>query len=202
MMAQAGQPQQVQPQPVPQQALPQAPTTPIPTRILRVEQVREQQERLRQQAAQGEIIPQAENAGVGGVSSSPQTPSVPGRTTARASGMISLNFDDADVYSVAQTVFGEILRVNYVIDQRVKGRVTFRSVAPVAVDQVLPLMEVIFRLNGIGVVEESSLYRIVPIGDVAKEPAQVSIGRDPDKIALQGKSTYMSFPFHIAVRQT
>jgi type II secretory pathway component GspD/PulD (secretin) len=188
MMAQAGQPQQVQPQPVPQQALPQAPTTPIPTRILRVEQVREQQERLRQQAAQGEIIPQAENAGVGGVSSSPQTPSVPGRTTARASGMISLNFDDADVYSVAQTVFGEILRVNYVIDQRVKGRVTFRSVAPVAVDQVLPLMEVIFRLNGIGVVEESSLYRIVPIGDVAKEPAQVSIGRDPDKIALQGKS--------------
>jgi type II secretory pathway component GspD/PulD (secretin) len=195
MMAQAGQPQQqMQPQPAPQQALPQAPTTPIPTRIQRVEQVREQQERLRQQAGQGEIIPQAENAGVGGVSASPQTPSVPGRTTARASGMISLNFDDADVYSVAQTVFGEILRVNYVIDQRVKGRVTFRSVAPVAVDQVLPLMEVIFRLNGIGVVEESSLYRIVPIGDVAKEPAHVSIGRDPDKIPLQGKSIIQVVP--------
>ena len=108
--------------------------------------------------------------------------------------MISLNFDDADVYSVAQTVFGEILRVNYVIDQRVKGRVTFRSVAPVAADQVLPLMEVIFRLNGIGVVEESGLYRIVPIGDVAKEPAQVSIGRDPDKIVLQGKSIIQVVP--------
>jgi len=108
--------------------------------------------------------------------------------------MISLNFDDADVYSVAQTVFGEILRVNYVIDQRVKGRVTFRSVAPVAADQVLPLMEVIFRLNGIGVVEESNLYRIVPIGDVAKEPAQVSIGRDPDKIVLQGKSIIQVVP--------
>jgi type II secretory pathway component GspD/PulD (secretin) len=102
--------------------------------------------------------------------------------------MISLNFDDADVYSVAQTIFGEILRVNYIIDQRVKGRVTFRSVAPVASDQVLPLMEVILRLNGIGVVEESNLYRIVPIGDVAKEPAHVSTGREPDKIPLQGKS--------------
>ena len=108
--------------------------------------------------------------------------------------MISLNFDDADVYSVAQTVFGEILKVNYIIDQRVKGRVTFRSVAPVATDQVLPLMEVVFRLNGIGVVEESGLYRIVPIGDVAKEPAHVSIGRDPDKIVLQGKSMIQVVP--------
>ncbi len=108
--------------------------------------------------------------------------------------MISLNFDDADVFSVAQTVFGEILKVNYVIDQRVKGRVTFRSVAPVAVDQVLPVMEVIFRLNGIGVVEESGLYRIIPIGDIAKEPAHVSIGREPEKIALQGKSIIHIIP--------
>jgi general secretion pathway protein D len=108
--------------------------------------------------------------------------------------MISLNFDDADVYSVAQTVFGEILRVNYIIDQRVKGRVTFRSVAPVATDQVLPLMEVIFRLNGIGVVEESGLYRVVPISDVAKEPAHVSTGRDPEKIVLQGKSIIQVVP--------
>jgi len=108
--------------------------------------------------------------------------------------MISLNFDDADVYSVAQTVFGEILKANYVIDQRVKGRVTFRSVAPVPTDQVLSVMEVIFRLNGIGVVEESGLYRIIPIGDVAKEPAQVSIGKEPEKIALQGKSIIHIIP--------
>ena len=106
----------------------------------------------------------------------------------RPSGMISLNFDDADIYSVAQTVFGEILRVNYVIDQRVRGRVTFRSVAPVSTDQVLPLMEVILRLNGVGVVEENNLYRLVPIGDIAKEPAQVSLGREPEDVPVQGKS--------------
>ena len=182
---------QGQPQATPTQA---TPTTPIPTRIQRIEQVREQQERLRQQATQGTIIPQVEKTGTNGVTTTPQTTPAQPRTASRASGMISLNFDDADVYSVAQTVFGEILKVNYVIDQRVKGRVTFRSVAPVSTDQVLPLMEVIFRLNGIGVVEESSLYRIVPIGDVAKEPAHVSIGRDPDKIALQGKSIIQVVP--------
>ena len=158
-----------------------------------VQQVQEQKQMM-QQSGQGENLPQVEQMGTNGVSTPPQTPSAPSRTTPRPNGMISLNFDDADVYSVAQTVFGEILRVNYVIDQRVKGRVTFRSVAPVAADQVMPLMEVIFRLNGIGVVEESGLYRIVPIGDVSKEPAQISIGRDPDKIPAQGKSIIQVVP--------
>jgi type II secretory pathway component GspD/PulD (secretin) len=167
----------------PQTAVPARP----PTRREMVQQVQEQKQ-ITQQSGQGENTPQVEQAATNGASAPLQSPSAQGRTPARANGMISLNFDDADVYSVAQTVFGEILRVNYIIDQRVKGRVTFRSVAPVSADQVLPLMEVILRLNGIGVVEESNLYRIVPIGDVAKEPAQVSIGREPDKIPVQGKS--------------
>jgi len=118
-------------------------------------------------------------------------------------GRISLNFDDADVFSVIQTIFGEILRVNYIVDQRVKGRVTFRSVAPVTIDQVLPVMETILRLNGIGVVEESGLYRIVPIGDVAKEPAQIKFGREPERIVIQGKSIIQVVPLmHVHSSET
>jgi len=90
-------------------------------------------------------------------------------------GMVTLNFDDADVYSVIQTIFGTVLKVNYVVDPRVKGRVTFRAVTPVPVESVLPLMAVILRLNGIGVVEESGLYRLVPIGDVSKAKPQVFV---------------------------
>lgn len=129
------------------------------------------------------------------VTTPPQKPPRNDKNRARpTAGSISLNFDDADVYSVIQTIFGEILRVNYVIDQRVKGRVTFRSVAPVARDQVLPVMEVILRLNGVGVVEESGLYRLVPIGDVSREPAEVTLGRDPDSIVVQGKSIIQVVP--------
>lgn len=186
---------QTQPPPtiVPQpQGQPQAPTGKTSTRIQRLQQVQEQIQKLQQAGHIANNAP-VENVAPGGVTQPPQ-PVASGRTGARAGGMISLNFDDADVYSVVQTVFGEILRVNYVVDQRVKGRVTFRSVAPVAVDQVLPLMEVILRLNGMGVVEEGGLYRIVPIGDVAKEPAQVMIGRDPNKIVVQGKSIIQVVP--------
>ena len=99
---------------------------------------------------------------------------------------VSFNFDDADVYSVIQTIFGGVLKFNYVIDPKVKGRVNFRSVAPLAREDVLPLMEVILRLNGIGVLEDGGLYRIIPIGDMPKEPAPVRIGREPDKVPLQG----------------
>jgi len=113
---------------------------------------------------------------------------------ATSTGMISLNFDDADVFAVIQTVFGDILRVNYIVDPRVKGRVTFRSVAPVSRDRVLPVMEVILRINGIGVVEESGLYRVVPISEVSREPSPVSIGRDPNKIPTTGKSLIQVVP--------
>ncbi len=73
-------------------------------------------------------------------------------------GSISLNFDDADVYQVIQTILS-VLRVNYIVDPRVKGRVTFRSVAPIPTDQVLPVMETILRINAIGVVEDGGLYK-------------------------------------------
>ncbi|HEY3277840.1 MAG TPA: secretin N-terminal domain-containing protein [Syntrophorhabdaceae bacterium] len=108
--------------------------------------------------------------------------------------MISLNFDDADVFSVIQTVFGDILRVNYVIDPRIKGRVTFRSVAPIPKNQVLQVMEVILRLNAIGVVEDAGLYRIVPLAEVAREPSPVAFGRDPAKIIVEGKSIIQVVP--------
>jgi len=50
----------------------------------------------------------------------------------------------------------------------------------------MPLMEVILRLNGIGVIEDGGLYRIIPIGDMPREPAAVGIGRDAGKITVAG----------------
>jgi type II secretory pathway component GspD/PulD (secretin) len=122
------------------------------------------------------------------------TPEQPAFVAAPQRGMVTLNFDDADVFTIIQTVFGSILKVNYVVDSRIKGRVTFRAVAPVPLEKVLPLMEVILRLNGIGVVEESGLYRLVPISDISKEPSPVNFGRDPGKITVRGKALLQVVP--------
>jgi type II secretory pathway component GspD/PulD (secretin) len=101
---------------------------------------------------------------------------------------ISFFFDDADVYEVIQTVFGEVLKVNYIVDPKIKGRVNFRTTTPIPKAEVLPVMEIILRLNGIGVVEESGLYRIISISDIPKEPAPIRFGRDPESVELKGLS--------------
>ena len=125
---------------------------------------------------------------------SPSAPSQPPSAQAPRRGQYTLNFDDADVYTIIQTIFGEILKVNYIVDPRVKGRVTFRAIAPVPAENVLPLMEVILRLNGIGIVEDTGLYRIVPIGDISKEPSPISYGRDPEAIRTTGKALLQVVP--------
>ena len=107
---------------------------------------------------------------------------------------VSFNFDDADVFSVVQTIFGDILKVNYVIDPQVKGRVTYRSVAPIPRDNILPLMEVILRMNGVAVVEDAGLYRIIPLVDISREPARMDVGRDPSQVQLTGKAVIQVVP--------
>jgi len=122
-------------------------------------------------------------------------PVAPGQARMAPSlGGSSFFFDDADVFEVIQTVFGEVLRVNYIIDPQVKGRVNFRTTTPIPRDRILPIMEIILRLNGIAVVEEHGLYRIIPIGGIAKEPAPIRFGKDPESIELKGTALMQIVP--------
>ena len=164
--------------------------TPIPQPLQQPQQIQPaqrgqttQQQQAQQPAIRPQIIPPA-----------PQ-PTPPGRPTAKR-GEVSFNFDDADVFSVIQTIFGDILKVNYIVDPTVKGRVNFRSVTPVAREDVLPLMEVILRLNGIGVVEEGGLYRIIPIIDLSREPSPVCIGSNAEKVSITGKALLQVVPVY------
>jgi type II secretory pathway component GspD/PulD (secretin) len=105
--------------------------------------------------------------------------------TSVPTGSVSFFFDDADVFEVIQTVFGDVLKENYIIDPQVKGRVNFRTVTPIPKDEVLPIMEIILRLNGIGFVEEKGLYNIVPLDQVSKELVYAQIGRYPEEVAIE-----------------
>ena len=81
-------------------------------------------------------------------------------------GEISFNFDDADVFDVIRTVFGNILKLNYMIDPKVKGRINFKTVSPVPKDEVLLIMDALLKINGAGFVLEKGIYRILPISDI------------------------------------
>lgn len=128
-----------------------------------------------------------------------QTPRTPapqaaGRNAQALKDDVTFFFDDADIFEVAQTVFGDVLRVNYIIDPKVKGRVNFRTVSPIARDKILSVMEIILRLNGIAVVEEAGIYRIIPISDIVKEPAPIIFGKTPDSVELRGTAIVQVVP--------
>ncbi len=128
--------------------------------------------------------------------SAPKTKSSTSKKAKFPRGQISLNFDDADINAVMQTVLGNLLKVNYLIDPRVKGTVTFRSIAPVPYRDILPIMEVILRANGIAIVESSGIYRVIPIGDIPKESGSVHFGRSPESVEMTGKGLIQVVQIH------
>ncbi len=109
---------------------------------------------------------------------------------------ISLYFDDADIYEVIHTIFGEILKVNYLVDPKVRGRITFRSVSPIKRENLLPIISTIFRLNGIGIMEENGLYRIIPLKQSIHEPVDIEFGRSPEALKVEGKTMIQIIPLN------
>jgi len=91
--------------------------------------------------------------------------------------MISLNFDDADIYEVVNAL-SDFLGVNFIIDQRIKGRVNIHTAGEIDKSRLLPIMETIFEMNNIAMVEYGDFYKIVPIKDAKHQVIDISIGRE------------------------
>ena len=53
---------------------------------------------------------------------------------------VEMNFDSADVQTVAKTLLGDILRLNFVVDPRVQGNVTLASAGPIPRKDVLSML--------------------------------------------------------------
>ena len=78
----------------------------------------------------------------------------------------SLNFEAADVREVAKVILADYLKESYTIDPQVTGTVTFRTVRPIALRDLLPTLEMLLRQNNAAVVREEGLYKVLPISKV------------------------------------
>ena len=119
------------------------------------------------------------------------------RSTPTSSG-VSFFFDDANLNDVVQTIFGEILKVNYIIDPKVQGRVNFRTTTPIPNADVMFVVEIILRINGATVVEDKGIYKIIPIGTIPKEPTTINFGRLPQDVDVKGKAIVQIVPIQFA----
>ncbi len=83
-----------------------------------------------------------------------------------ATGGYDLNFENADIGTVAKALLGDTLKLNYVVDRRLQAiTISLSSGRPVSRDDILPLLESAVKLAGAAVVKEGPLYKIVPIAE-------------------------------------
>jgi general secretion pathway protein D len=121
----------------------------------------------------------------------PETPRGPG---------VVFNFDNADLYEVIR-VMAEILKINYIIDPKVKGVVNIHTVGQIPSEEVFPIFQSILRLNGATAVKTGNVYEIVPFGDAKKSYVPPSTTRDPAKLAEERYTTQVIILKYIPVSE-
>ena len=83
-------------------------------------------------------------------------------------GNITLNFQDTDIREFIKVVMGDVLNKNYVIDEKVAGKVTIATTRPVFKEGLIALMENILAMNGAAMINEGDFYRILPKNQAVK----------------------------------
>ncbi len=101
--------------------------------------------------------------------------SAPGARPA-ANAPITLNFKDADIDSVVGA-FGHLLNRTFVIDPRVRGKLTLETPRPVPPSVAYELLQSSLRLQGFAIVETGAISRVVPEADAKLQSGPVTAGR-------------------------
>jgi general secretion pathway protein D len=103
-------------------------------------------------------------AGAGGGSTASAAGSEPGAGSAEASG-VEINFENADIQTVAKSIVVDKLGLNVVIDPRVQGSITIASASPIAKKDLLPVFESVLRMANASIIRDGDLVKIVPLTD-------------------------------------
>jgi general secretion pathway protein D len=88
---------------------------------------------------------------------------------------VEMNFENADVQTVAKTLLGDVLHLNFLVDPQIQGNVTLVSVGPVPRKDVLPAFESVLRMHNAAIVHDGKLVKIVPLTE-ANGHAAISVG--------------------------
>jgi len=108
-----------------------------------------------------EVAPPSPDPGTGIRSASAQPVSFSGDG-------VEMNFESADIQTLAKTLLGDVLQQNFVVDPRVQGTVTLASVGPIARKDVLPAFESALRMQNAAVVHDGKFLKIVPLPEAAE----------------------------------
>ena len=99
-------------------------------------------------------------------------------------GDTAINFRDAPIAQVVQSILGEILGQPFVIDPSVQGTISLQTSGALPPSAILPVLEQVLQLNGLAIFRANGIYQIAPIeavtGGLGLVPVLAMAGRaDP-----------------------
>lgn len=101
----------------------------------------------------------------------------PQRAPSNAPGTVTLNFENADLREVVKFVMTDLLKRNYILSPAVNGQVTLQTSEPIAVDDLLPTLESLLKINGAVIVDDGELLRIVPLAEANRGNLAPKVGK-------------------------
>ncbi|MCC0809386.1 type II secretion system protein GspD, partial [Methylobacterium sp. W2] len=80
-----------------------------------------------------------------------------------AAGRYLMNFEDADIKEVLQSVLGTMLGVTYTVSPNVSGRITLSSTTQLTRIEVLSTLETVLAAQNIALTKIGATYRVAPM---------------------------------------
>jgi general secretion pathway protein D len=101
---------------------------------------------------------------------------------------VTINFDDVDIRVLIKFV-SELTGRNFLLDERVKGKVTVISPRKIAVDEVYKVLESVLEIYGFTTVPAGEVIKVVPTVEARGKNMELRLNRDSgnaeDKIVTQ-----------------
>lgn len=89
---------------------------------------------------------------------------------------VDIDLDGVSISDAAQTIIGDILSANYVVDEGVSGTITIYTSTPVSRNSVLSIFEAALQAKGAALIEEGGIYRITTVEQALIGPRSYTIG--------------------------
>ena len=90
---------------------------------------------------------------------------------------VIFNFDDAELSEVIRTL-AELLKINYMVEPKVGGKVTIHTAGELNRDDLFEVFYQILELNGLTAIKQEKVYRITPLKDVARLPIMARVDQN------------------------
>lgn len=127
------------------------------------------------------ITPAPALAPTGALAATPN-PSVQLSTTPNPG--VTLKFDNADLYDVIQVILGDILKLDYIIDPSVQGRITLKSTGAISMADIFSTLETALSTANIAIVRQGKVYKVVRDANASRDAVgQTGVG--PASVVMQ-----------------